>query len=170
MTASFEQRAANSEFKAEISERRAASYEKQEPSSKQEAARKNNWAARTELRVEESKHWRGSYEQQETRYKRQVASSGQQKANIVEQIVNSLQRGRRSDWREVRNSKRVEQQSAWSAEWSADERREIRKVSLEQRVGNNEQHVASNKQRAVGYEKQNDSEKQRTKQREASSE
>ena len=37
-------------------------------------------------------------------------------------------------------------------------------------MGNNEQHVASNKQRAVGYEKQNDSEKQRTKQREASSE
>ena len=30
---------------------------------------------------------------------------------------------------------------------------EIRKVSLEQRVGNNEQDVTSNKLRAVGYEK-----------------
>ena len=77
MTPSFEQRAANSEFKAEIRERLAASYEKQEPSSKQAAARKNNWAARSETRLEDSKHRRGSYEQQETRYKRRVASSGQ---------------------------------------------------------------------------------------------
>ena len=98
MTASFERRAANSEFKAEPSERRVASYVKIDPSARKE----REW-------VEGSKHRKGSYEQQKTRYERRVASSGQQEASIVKQIATSLQGGKRSDWREARNSKRAEQ-------------------------------------------------------------
>lgn len=98
MTASFEHRAANIEFKVEISGRGVA---------EQEPARKKNWSARTELREKDSKHRRGSYEQQETSYERRV--SGQLEASIVEQIANSLQRGRRSDWLEARNLKLTEQ-------------------------------------------------------------
>ena len=52
----------------------------------------------------------------------------------------------------------------------SEKRREIRKVSVELRVGNNEQDVVFNDQRAVCYKKQNVSEKEITKQREASSE
>ena len=46
----------------------------------------------------------------------------------------------------------------------------MRKFSVEQRGGNKEQHAASMKQRAVCHKKQNNSDKERTEQRQASSE
>ena len=157
MTASFQRRAANSKFETESSERQAPD---------QEAASKKSWAARTKLR----RGQQTSKRQLRTARNKVREASLDSKKRIVEKITINLQQGRRSDWLKARNSKPAEQQSAWSQQWSADERSTKRKFSVEQRAGNIEQHVAGNNQPAVCYKNQNDSDKERTEQRVAGSE